>query len=96
MFVERDYSLIRALTLTILALLAKFKVDKVYWKHKIDVEIVATIKVLELPPRLSRKRHVSLESLYGIWVLDLSLARALMTMPRVVSDLLIFPAYFSR
>lgn len=63
MFVERDYSLIKALTFTILALLAKFKVESVYWKQRIDVEIVATIKVLELPPKLSLKRHVNFESL---------------------------------
>ncbi len=59
-------------------------------------DIVATIKVLEFPPKLSLSRHVSLESLYGIWTFGLSLARALITIPRVVKDLLIFPASFSR
>ena len=95
MLVERDYSLISAFTLTILALFAKFRVDKVYWKQRIEVETVATMKVFELPPRLSLRRQVNFESLYGMCVLALSLASALMTMPKVVSDLLIFPAYFS-
>ena len=63
MLVDRDYSLISALTFTILALLAKFKVERVYWKQRIDVEMVATMKLLELPPKLSLKRHVNLESL---------------------------------
>ena len=96
MLVDKDYSLIKAFTLTILALFAKLSVDNVYWKHKIEVEIVATMNVFELPPKLSLRRQVSLESRYGIWVLVLSLARALITMPRVVSDLLIFPASFNR
>lgn len=66
MLFERDYSLINALTFTILALFAKFNVDRVYWKHKIDVEIVATMNVFELPPKLSLRRVVNFESLYGI------------------------------
>lgn len=62
MLVDKDYSLIKAFTLTILALFAKLSVDKVYWKHKIEVEIVATMNVFELPPKLSLRRQVSLES----------------------------------
>jgi len=93
--VDSDYSLTRALTLTILALFAKLRVESVSWKHKIEVEIVATIKVFEFPPKLSLSKQVNLESLYGIWTLGLSLANALITIPRVVKDLLMFPAYFS-
>ena len=58
--------------------------------------MVATMKVLELPPRLSRRRQVSFESLYGMWTLGRSLASAFITMPRVVNDLLMFPASFRR
>jgi len=59
---------------------------------------VATIKVLELPPKLSLSKQVNFESLYGMCTFGLSLAKAnaLITIPKVVSDLLIFPAYFSR
>ena len=66
MFVDKDSSLIRALTLTILARLAKFKVDSVYWKQSNELAIVAMMKVLELPPKESRSKQVSFESLYGI------------------------------
>ena len=59
---ERNYSLTMALTLTILALLAKWRVDRDYWKQRLDWERVAMMKVFELPPRLSFKRQVSLES----------------------------------
>lgn len=62
MLVDRDYSLTRALTLTIFARFAKFKVERVYWKHNMEVVMVATMKVFELPPRLSRKRQVNFES----------------------------------
>lgn len=94
-FVDSDYSLIRAFTLTILALFAKLRVESDYWKHKIEGETVAIMKVLELPPRLSFKRQVNFESLYGICVLFFSVARALITIPKVVKDLLMFPAYLS-
>lgn len=60
--VERDYSFTSAFTFTIFALLAKFKVDRVSWKHRIDVEMVATMNVLEFPPKLSLRRQVSFES----------------------------------
>ena len=92
---ERDSSFISAFTFTILALFAKLRVDRVYWKQRIEVETVATMKVFELPPRLSLRRQVNFESLYGICALALSLASALMTIPKVVRDLLIFPASFS-
>lgn len=57
--------------------------------------MVATMNVFEFPPKLSLSRHVNLESLYGIWVFGLSLAKAFITIPKEVRDLLIFPAYFS-
>ncbi len=95
-FVDNDSSLTNALTLTILARLAKFKVERVYWKQSIDVDIVATINVFELPPKLSLRRQVNFESLYGIWTFGLSLASAFITIPKVVRDLFIFPAYFNR
>lgn len=60
--VERDSSLTRAFTLTILARLAKFNVESVSWKHCYDVDIVATMNVFEFPPKESLKRHVSFES----------------------------------
>jgi hypothetical protein len=63
MLVESDSSLIRALTFTILALFAKLSVESDSWKHRIEGETVAIMKVLEFPPRLSFKRHVSFESL---------------------------------
>lgn len=60
---ERDYSFINALTFTILALLAKFKVDRVYWKLNNAHETVAIIIVFEFPPKESRSKQVSFESL---------------------------------
>ena len=63
---DNDSSLIKALTLTILARLAKFNVDKVSWKLKAMLETAAIIIVLELPPNESLSKHVSLESLYGM------------------------------
>lgn len=60
---DKDSSFINALTLTIFARLAKFKVDRVYWKLKAILEIAAIIIVLELPPNESLNKHVSLESL---------------------------------
>lgn len=53
----------RALTLTIFARLAKFNVDRVSWKQRIEVETVATMNVFEFPPRLSLSKQVSFESL---------------------------------
>lgn len=52
----------RAFTFTILARFAKFRVDRVYWKHIIDRAIVAIRNVFELPPRESRNKLVSLLS----------------------------------
>jgi len=54
--------LTKALTFTILALFAKFNVDKVSWKHKTFRDIVAIKNVLELPPNESRSKLVNLES----------------------------------
>jgi hypothetical protein len=64
---DKDYSLIKALTLTIFARLAKFKVDRVSWKLKAILETAAIMIVFELPPNESLNKQVSLESLYGIW-----------------------------
>ena len=62
MLEERDYSLINAVTLTILALFAKFKVERVSWKLSTELDIVAMMIVLELPPKESLSKQVSLES----------------------------------
>ena len=62
MLVESDSSLTKALTLTILALLAKLSVDRVSWKLKAVLATVAIIMVFEFPPRESLSRQVSLES----------------------------------
>uniref|UniRef100_A0A671Z233 Uncharacterized protein n=1 Tax=Sparus aurata TaxID=8175 RepID=A0A671Z233_SPAAU len=51
--------------------------------------------VLALPPRESWSRRVSLESLYGTWVLFPS-TRAEMTFPSAERDRLILAASFSR
>ena len=53
------------------------------------------MKVFELPPKESRNRFVSFESLYGMWFLCFSEAKAFITIPKVVNDLFMFPAYFS-
>ena len=96
MFVERDYSLIKAFTFTILARFAKWRVERVYWKHKTFMDTVAIRNVFEFPPRESLSKLVSFESRYGIWDLALSQARALMTIPSEVRDLLMLPASFNR
>lgn len=63
MLLESDSSFTNALTLTIFARLAKFKVDKVYWKLTDKVETVAIMIVFELPPKESLNKHVNFESL---------------------------------
>lgn len=68
--------------------------DKVYWIEASLSAIVAIKKVLELPPRESRSTKVSLEFLNGTW-LDLSPLKQLITIPRVVNDLLILLASFN-
>jgi len=62
-FVDKDSSFIKALTLTILARLAKFKVDKVYWKLSAILETAAMMIVFEFPPNESLNKHVNFESL---------------------------------
>ncbi len=62
-FVDNDSSFIKALTLTILARLAKFKVERVYWKLKAIPDTVAIMIVFEFPPKESRNKQVSFESL---------------------------------
>ena len=54
-----------------------------------------TITVLAFPPKESCSRRVSLEFLYGIWVL-LPSTNAEITFPKVDSDKLIFVASFRR
>ena len=49
-------------------------------------EMLTNIRVLLLPPRLFCSRWVSLEFLYGTW--GVFCARAMMTLPRLESDLL--------
>ena len=68
-FTDKDSSLIWALSLTNLALCANFNVDKVYWKDYEILDTVATINVLEFPPKESLSTKVSFESLNGTWVL---------------------------
>ena len=95
MFDDKDYSFINALTFTIFARLAKFNVDNVSWKLNAILDTAAMMIVLELPPNESLKRHVNFESLYGMWCRGVSLVNALMTIPKVVRDLLIFEASLS-
>lgn len=57
-------------------------------------QTILTIAVLEFPPSESCSRRVSLEFLYGMWVLFPS-TRAEMTFPRVERDRLILVASFS-
>ncbi len=95
-FEDNDSSLINAFTFTILALFAKFKVDNVSWKLNAILETAAIMMVFEFPPKESLSRHVNFESLYGMWFRGFSLVNAFITIPKVVSDLLIFEAYLSR
>ena len=53
------------------------------------------MKVFEFPPNESLSKFVNFESLYGIWLLCFYEAKALITIPNVVKDLFMFPAYFS-
>mmetsp|Transcript_30718 Transcript_30718/g.92097 ORF Transcript_30718/g.92097 Transcript_30718/m.92097 type:complete len:280 (-) Transcript_30718:844-1683(-) len=80
-----------------LAALAYRSVDSVSSKLDAAGEMAATINVLELPPSDSRRSHVSTDSRYGmcggIFFPGWRSARAVMTLPRVESDLLIwFPS----
>lgn len=95
MLVDKDYSLMWALTFTIFARFAKFRVESVSWKQRTEQDIVAIMDVLEFPPNESRSKFVNFESLYGIWFLGFSDVNALITIPRVVKDLLMFPASLS-
>ena len=95
MFDDKDSQLIKAFTLTIFARFAKFKVDKVYWKLNAILDTAAIIIVFELPPKESLNKHVSFESLYGMWLRGFSLVNALITIPNVVRDLFMFEASFS-
>lgn len=81
--------------MTIFARDAKFKVDKVYWELNVILDTAAIIIVFELPPKESLNKHVSFESLYGMWTPDFPLANTLITIPNVDRDLLIFEASFS-
>ena len=56
-------------------------------------EMLTNIKVLLLPPRQFWRRWVSLEFLYGTW--EFFWARAMITFPRLDSDLLMFWASVS-
>lgn len=64
-------------------------------------DIAAIIAVFEFPPRLSFSSQVNTESRYGTWssffflAVSLACAKAAMTLPRVVKDLLIFAPSFS-
>lgn len=53
------------------------------------------INVFEFPPNESLSKFVNFESRYGMWFLCFSDVNAFITIPRVVSDLLMFPAYLS-
>lgn len=84
-----------AFSFTSLALWANFSVERVYWRELSLSAIVAMRKVFELPLSESLSTKVSLESLKGTWALDLSPLRQLITIPNVVSDLLILLASFN-
>lgn len=71
----------------------KFKKETVCISYNISKTLL-TIAVLEFPPSESCSRRVSLEFLYGMWVLFPS-TRAEMTFPRVERDRLILVASFS-
>lgn len=71
----------------------KFKKETVCISYNISKTLL-TIAVLEFPPSESCSRRVSLEFLYGMWVLFPS-TRAEMTLPRVERDRLILVASFS-
>jgi len=69
-----------------LALVANFNVDYDSPKASDDGETIAIIVVLQLPPRLSSKILVSLESLYGICGLDFKSVNAAITFPKALND----------
>lgn len=71
----------------------KFKKETVCISYNVSKTLL-TIAVLEFPPSESCSRRVSLEFLYGMWVLFPS-TRAEMTFPRVERDRLILVASFS-
>jgi hypothetical protein len=58
---------------------ANFSVDKDSWKLEDSGESVASRKVLQLPPRESFSRYVSLESRYGTCVAQLVSAATTLT-----------------
>ncbi len=95
MFDDNDSSLINAFTFTILALFAKFNVDNVSWKLNAILDTAAIMIVFELPPKESLNKHVSFESLYGMWFRGFSLVNAFMTIPNVVRDLFMLEASLS-
>lgn len=94
-FIDSDSSLMWALSFTILALCANFNVESDSWKELGMLDIVAMIKVLLLPLRESLNTNVSFESRNGTCSRFYPL-RLLMTIPRVVSDLLMLLASFKR
>ena len=82
-------SFILALFLIFLARVANLRVLKLSLKASLEGEIIAIMVVLQLPPRLSSKIRVTLESLYGMWERPLGAVSAVMTLPSVERDLLI-------
>ena len=92
-----DSSFIDALFFIIFARYANFKVDNVSENEPEAGDILAIIKVLELPPNESFNRKVNLESLYLICLYfpsDISTSE-LITHPNTVRDLLILVASFN-
>ena len=90
-----EYSLLTlGLFLIFLAQAPKRNVDIVSSRLNSEGEHVMIKHVLEFPPNESYNTHVSLESQYGTWVEILSV-RCLITIPRVVNDLLILVASLS-
>mmetsp|Transcript_1429 Transcript_1429/g.5628 ORF Transcript_1429/g.5628 Transcript_1429/m.5628 type:complete len:278 (-) Transcript_1429:895-1728(-) len=89
-------SFTRASFLMFFALLANLSVESDSTNASSAGLIIAIIVVLQLPPRLSSRMRVSLESLYGMCCLPRGSVRAAMTLPRDESDWLIFRLSSSR
>lgn len=66
--------------------MANFNVLKLSLNESKAGDTIAIIVVLQLPPRESSNRRVSLESRYGMWFLDFKSVNAAMTLPSADSD----------
>mmetsp|Transcript_52670 Transcript_52670/g.146234 ORF Transcript_52670/g.146234 Transcript_52670/m.146234 type:complete len:205 (+) Transcript_52670:1499-2113(+) len=83
-------SLMRASFLIFLARLANLRVDSDSTIASNAGDIMAIMVVRQLPPRESSRMRVSFESRYGMWLRPRGSVSAAMTLPRALSDWLIF------